>query len=267
METLMNDVFKQRLSANISILFTELPFLDRFAAAARAGFKAVECWFPYEHPAAEVKARLDAHGLLMIGINTSPGDTAKGQFGLAAGMQRTEFRASALQAFAYANVLGCANVHVLSGMGDPQDEATRERYLEGMAWAADEAAKQNITALIEPLNPVDRPGYYLSRQSQALEIVQALQKPNLKIMFDVYHVQMTEGRIVSTMLANLPHIGHIQIADVPGRHEPGTGEIRFDYIFDQIKASGWLARGGWIGCEYKPKTHSDQSQGWILSIQ
>jgi hydroxypyruvate isomerase len=266
MLTSATELFKQRLSANISILFTELPFLERLEAAAKAGFRAVECWFPYEWPSAQIKARLDANGLKIIGINSAPGDTAQGQFGLAATRQRTEFCASVLQALDYAQALECPNVHLLSGMGDPQDAPTRERYLDNIAWAADEAAKLGKTLLLEPLNPVDRPGYYLSRQSQALDIVQTLSRPNLKIMFDVYHVQMTEGRIVSTMLANLPHIGHMQIADVPGRHEPGTGEIRFDFIFEQIQRSGYLERGGWIGCEYKPKIHSDASQAWLLSI-
>lgn len=263
----MNIGIAQRLCANLSILFTELPFLDRFAAAAQAGFKAVECWFPYDWPAAQVKHRLDTHGLKMISINSAPGDAALGQFGLACMHQHAEFCASVSQALDYAQALDCPNVHVLSGVGDSLNPATRERYLGNIAWAADEAAKWGRTLLIEPLNPIDRPGYYLWRQSQALEIVQTLARPNLKIMFDVYHVQMTEGRIVSSLLANLPHIGHIQIADVPGRHEPGTGEVRFDYVFEQITDSGYLARGGWIGCEYRPTTHSDHSQAWMLLIK
>lgn len=260
----------ERLSANLSIMYTEVPFLERFALAARNGFKAVEFWFPYEWPASEIAARLRSHGLKLVGMNTAAGDVAKGDWGLAVDASRhAEFQASVHQALDYAVQLNCPHVHVMAGIVAPdvRHEDARAMYLDNIRWASQQAAAKGIVVFIEPLNPVDRPGYFMSRQSVAMSVIDALREPNLKIMFDIYHVQMTEGRIVSNMLANMPHIGHIQIADVPGRHEPGTGEIRFDYIFDQIAASGWFERGGWVGCEYKPKVHSNQSQGWLRSLK
>lgn len=261
---------RDRLSANISILFTEHAFIDRFEAAARAGFNAVECWFPYDLPAQELLAALRANGLRMIGINSMPGNTAAGEFGFASTTNTQAFQASVQQALRYAAAIECPNVHVLSGMGDAHDAATRERYTHHMRWAADEAHAWGRHVLIEPLNPVDRPGYFLSRQEQALTLIAAMDRPNLKVMFDTYHVQMTEGRIIERFRNSLPHIGHVQIADVPGRHEPGTGEIRFDYVLEQIQASGYLSRdgeaSGWIGCEYKPVTASNGAQGWLSNV-
>jgi hydroxypyruvate isomerase len=256
-----------RLSANISILFAEYAFEDRFEPAARAGFKAVECWFPYEVAASRLSSLLNTHGLRMIGINSLPGNTAIGQFGFACTGDVQAFRSSVEQALDYASAIGCPNVHVLSGMGDPTDPATRERYLQQMAWAADRAASHGVTVLIEPLNPVDRQGYFLSTQGQAVELIDTLNRPNLKLMFDIYHVQMTEGRIVERFRQCLPAIGHVQLADIPGRHEPGTGEIRFEFVLHHLEKSGYLARdgqaSGWIGCEYKPATRSEDAQSWV----
>jgi 2-dehydrotetronate isomerase len=251
-----------RFSANISILFTEVPFIERFALAAKHGFKAVECWFPYEHTKQALRAELDRHQLKLIGINAAPGDTTKGDWGLAVSpLRKAEFIASIEQAIDYATALDCDAIHVMAGaMPEGQNENECEAiYLEHIALAADLAKRANKTVLIEPLNPFDRPRYFLSRQSQAARIVDRLNRDNVKIMFDIYHAQMTEGNLVSTLAKNLSKIGHIQVADVPGRHEPGTGEINFPFVMNAIAESGYA---GWIGCEYKPKTETTASFAW-----
>lgn len=256
---------RDHLSANLSILFTEVPFLDRFEFAARHGFKAVEFWFPYEFPAAQVRARLDANGLTLVGMNSASGDASKGEWGLAVDpAKREKFQASVQQAIEYALALGSPNIHVMAGVvpADITAQQADALYRENIAWACDQANKAGKNVLIEPLNPVDRPGYLLSCQAHARTIVQTLDRPNLKVMFDIYHVQMTEGRILDNLHASLPYIGHIQLADVPGRHEPDTGEIRFAQVIAEIERTGYFARGGWLGCEYKPKTTSAHSLGW-----
>ncbi len=267
----INPQWQQRLSANISIMFTEVPFLQRFELAAASGFKAVECWFPYEWPAAQIKQLLADNGLTLVGLNTAPGDTTQGDWGLAVNpAKQQQFRAGVMQALEYAVQLNCRNVHVMAGQVAPATPTTADGlmqiYQANIAWAAGQAASAGKTVLIEPLNPIDRPTYFLQRQSQARAVVDALELPNLKIMFDVYHVQMTEGRIASTLQANLPHIGHVQIADVPGRHEPGTGEINFGYVLAQIIGSAYFKEGGWIGCEYKPLTTSQAGLQWIGQV-
>jgi hydroxypyruvate isomerase len=257
------------LSANISILFTEVPFLDRFELAAKHGFKAVECWFPYEFSVQAIRARLEGNGLKLVGINSAPGEFSKGQWGLAANSSNGEkFRDSIKQALHYAAALSVPNVHVMAGMlsAGQSADSVNTVYCQNIAWACEQAQAPNINVLIEPLNPVDRPGYFLSHQAQARQIVTQLSKPNLKVMFDVYHVQMTEGQIISNLHASLAHIGHIQIADVPGRHEPGTGEIHFVNVIDAIAKTGYFERGGWLGCEYKPKTQSADGLRWRESL-
>ncbi len=257
----------EHLSANLSIMFTEVDFLDRFALAAKAGFNAVECWFPYEYSASVVKQRLLDHGLRLVGLNTAAGDVRGGEWGLAVNPQQVEqFRTSVLQALEYSSVLGNSALHVMAGIVRPEfSAAAQATYENNLAWAAEQAAQIDKTVLIEPLNPIDRPGYLLCRQAQARDIIAALGKPNIKLMFDIYHVQMTEGRVSSHLQAARDLIGHIQLADVPGRHEPGTGELRFDYLFEQIHHSGYFARGGVVGCEYKPSTATAQSLSWIKS--
>ncbi len=251
-----------RFSANLSILFTEVPFIERFALAAKHGFGAVECWFPYEHSKDELASTLKNNNLKLIGLNTAPGDTAKGDWGLAVNpKQRDAFLASVDQAIDYASALNCGSIHVMAGMmplGTSEADCEAQ-YIEQIGIAADRAKRAGKTVLVEPLNPIDRPGYFLSRQSQAARIVDALGRDNVKIMFDVYHVQMTEGNIVATLRKNIAKIGHIQIADVPGRNEPGTGEINFPFVMSAIVESGYA---GWIGCEYKPKTDSAAGLLW-----
>ncbi|MGL4233581.1 MAG: 2-oxo-tetronate isomerase [Casimicrobium sp.] len=251
-----------RFSANLSIMFTEAPFIERFALAAHHGFNAVECWFPYEHTKEALRAELNRHQLKLIGINTAPGDTTKGDWGLAVNpLRKTEFIASVDQAIDYASSLDCGSIHVMAGIMPSSASETdcEARYIEHIGLAADRAKAAGKTVLIEPLNPIDRPGYFLSRQSQAARIVDALKRDNVKIMFDIYHAQMTEGNIVATLRSNLAKIGHIQIADVPGRHEPGTGEINFPFVMNAIAESDYA---GWIGCEYKPKTNTAAGLSW-----
>jgi 2-dehydrotetronate isomerase len=254
-----------KFSANLSIMFTEAPFLERFALAAKHGFAGVECWFPYECPKDEIAARLNDNGLRCIGINTAPGDTARSDWGLAIFPERrTDFLAGVDQAIEYAIALNCHNIHVMAGMMEAGAPAARYEasFIEHVAIAAERARAAGKTVLIEPLSPIDRPGYFLSTQAQARRIVSslhALNAVNVKIMFDVYHVQMTEGNIVKNFHASLPQIGHIQIADVPGRHEPGTGEINFPFVLSEIANSGYDA---WIGCEYKPRSNTALSLAW-----
>jgi hydroxypyruvate isomerase len=257
-----------KLSANISIMFTEVPFLDRFALAAKHGFKGVEFWFPYEHSKEDVAARINDNGLTCIGLNTAPGDTSRGDWGLAIFKdRRADFLAGIDQAINYATALRCANIHVMAGMMPVGCDAAacESIYVESISLAGERARVAGKNVLIEPLNPIDRPGYFLSTQSQARRVVNAIDADNVKIMFDVYHVQMTEGNIVATFKKNLAKIGHVQIADVPGRHEPGTGEINFAFVLDEIAASGYGSEGneaGWVGCEYKPKTETAGGLSW-----
>lgn len=256
-----------RFSANLSTLFQELPLAARFEAAARAGFDAVELWFPYEIPASQLRELLDAHGLRCVGINSSAGDAQRGDWGLAADpARRAAFDASVEQAFDYAQTIGCPNVHVMAGQidADAPFEPAWEHYLTCLGAAADRAAARGLVAMIEPLNRLDRPRYLLNTQQQALAALAALKRPNLGIMLDLYHVQRGEGNLIERMRASLPHAAHVQIADNPGRHEPGTGEIRFDHVFAELARSGYA---GTIGCEYLPSGATVDSFGWLDALK
>lgn len=258
---------KPRFSANLSTLFQEVPLLDRFEAAANAGFDAVELWFPYEVPAADMRARLDAYGLRCVGINSPAGDVSRGDWGLAADpARRAAFDASIEQAFDYAGAIGCPCVHVMAGQRDPQApaEPAWQHYLECMGDAADLAHARGLIVMIEPLNAIDRPHYVLNTQTQALDVIAAVARPNLKIMLDLYHLQRGEGNLIERMRASLPHAAHVQIADNPGRHEPGTGEIRFDAVFNELAAGGYT---GYIGCEYLPCAATQDSFGWLHALR
>lgn len=250
-----------RYSANISILFTELPFLERFAAARAAGFEAVECWFPYERPAAQLRGILDGEGLTLVGINTAPGDVARGEWGVTALPGReAEFDRQIAQALDYAAALGAGGVHVMAAMCGGLDLAACERaYLANLEKALRRAEGSGVTLLIEPLNAKDRPGYFLSRSDQAAEIIARLGHPALKLMFDVYHVQVMEGDIIRRLRAHLPITGHIQIAAVPSRAEPDEGELNYPAILAEIDALGW---SGFVGCEYRPRAGTLDGLGW-----
>ena len=251
-----------RFAANLSMMFTELAFLDRFEAAARHGFKAVEFLFPYEHPAAEIASRLAHHDLTQALFNAPPGDWAKGERGTAIFTGRTaEFAGGIEIALTYAKALGCKKLHVMAGIvpsgADPaQLEAT---YISNLQLAADRAAPHGIQILIEPLNPRDMPGYFLMSFGQARDVLAKVARPNAKLQLDLYHRQMTAGGLADAAREFWPLTGHVQIAGVPGRHEPDVGEINYSYLFELIDSLGY---DGWIGCEYRPKAGTAGGLGW-----
>ena len=250
-----------RFAANLSLLYPELDFLARFAAAARDGFQAVEYLFPYAWPAAELAARLQAHGLQQVLFNAPPGDWDAGERGLASLPGReAEFRAGFEQALDYAGALHCPRVHVMAGLAPPgADPAVLQAtYLNNLRWAAAQAAPQGVTVLIEPINLRDMPGYFLSRQAQAHAVVAEVGAPNLKVQMDLYHCQIMEGDVAMKLRQYLPtgRVGHLQIAGVPERHEPDTGELNYPYLFALLDALGY---DGWVGCEYRPQRGAQAS--------
>ncbi|AOJ04953.1 MULTISPECIES: 2-oxo-tetronate isomerase [Burkholderia] len=252
-----------RFAANLTMMYNEHAFLDRFAAAARDGFKAVEYLFPYDFPAAELKARLDAHGLVQALFNAPPGDWAAGERGTASLPGREDaFRRAIDTALDYARVIGNDKIHVMAGLIAPtQDRAKhRDTYLRNLAHAADAARAENVTIVIEPINPRDMPGFFLNRQGDAQAICREVGAPNLKVQFDCYHCQIVEGDLATKLKRDIAGIGHIQIAGVPERHEPDIGEINYPYLFELIDALGY---DGWIGCEYRPKAGTSEGLGWL----
>ncbi len=249
-------------AANLSFLFQEHAFLARFDAAASLGFKAVEYLFPYAHEPADIKARLDANGLTQALFNASPGDWEAGERGLAALPGREDaFRAAIDQAARYAEALGCPKVHVMAGLvPDGADPAPyEETYIKNLQHAADTLGAHGVRALIEPLNNIDMPGYLLSGSAQACRIIDAVGSANLALQFDVYHLQIMEGDLARRMERLFERIGHIQIAGVPGRHEPDVGEINYPYLFETMDRLGY---DGWVGCEYRPKDGTEAGIGW-----
>lgn len=252
-----------RFAANLTMMYNEHAFLERFAAAARDGFKAVEYLFPYEFPAAELKARLDAHGLVQALFNAPPGDWAAGERGIASLPGRDdEFRRAIDTALDYARVIGNDTLHVMAGLIAPTQDRARHRdvYLRNLAHAAEAARAQNVTIVIEPINPRDMPGFFLNRQDDAQAICREVGAPNLLVQFDCYHCQIVEGDLAMKLKRDIAGIGHIQIAGVPQRHEPDVGEIHYPYLFELIDALGY---DGWIGCEYRPKAGTSEGLGWL----
>ncbi|MCY1217461.1 2-oxo-tetronate isomerase [compost metagenome] len=252
-----------RFAANLSMMYNEHAFLDRFAAAAADGFRAVEYLFPYEHAATELRARLDANGLTQALFNAPPGDWAAGERGLAALPGReAEFRDAVGRALAYAGVIGNDRVHVMAGLVPANADRARHRaaYLENVAFAAKAAAAQGITIVLEPINTRDMPGYFLNRQDDAQAICKEIGAANLKVQFDCYHCQIVEGDIAMKLKRDMPGIGHIQIAGVPERHEPDLGELNYPYLFEVIDGLGYE---GWIGCEYRPRAGTSEGLGWL----
>lgn len=248
-----------RFSANISIMFTELPFLDRFAAAKEVGFAAVECWFPYEHSIETLRQVLARTGLTLNGINTVQGDPDN--WGLAGVPGREDkFRENLEQALSYASALGVGAIHVMAGFVGPAGRAAHlETYRGNLAWAADRAAGAGVTLVIEPLNARDRPNYLVGRSDDCVAVIEAVARPNLKLLFDVYHIQISEGDLTTRLRRHWPHIGHIQIAAVPSRAEPDEGEVDYRAILKEIDALGWA---GWVGCEYKPRGDAVEGLRW-----
>lgn len=254
-----------RYSANISIMFQELSFLERFGAASATGFDGVECWFPYDHPKDQLRVLLGGLGLTLVGINTAPGDVANGEWGVTALPGReADFDRQFAEALDYAVALGARGIHVMAAMTGGMDQKPCEAaYMGNLERAAKRAEGSGVNLLIEPLNGRDRPGYFLSRSDQAVDIITRIGAPNLKLMFDVYHVQVMEGDILRRLRSHLPHIGHIQIAAVPTRHEPDEGELNYRAILAEIDALGWQ---GFVGCEYKPRAGTVEGLRWREAV-
>ncbi len=252
-----------RFAANLSMMYTEHPFLERFAAAARDGFRAVEYLFPYDFAADELKARLADAGLVQALFNAPPGDWAAGERGIASLPGREdEFRRGIDTALDYARVLGNHKLHVMAGLLPAGADRARHRevYLRNLAHAAEAARAAGVLVVIEPINTRDMPGYFLTRQDDAQAICREVGAPNLQVQFDCYHCQIVEGDIAMKLKRDFAGIGHIQIAGVPERHEPDLGELNYPYLFELIDALGY---DGWIGCEYRPKAGTSEGLGWL----
>lgn len=252
-----------RFAANLTMMYNEHAFLDRFGAAARDGFDAVEFLFPYDFPAADLKARLNEHGLTQALFNAPPGDWSAGERGIASLPGREdEFRRSVDTAHEYARVLGNDKLHFMAGLIKPEQSraAHRDVYLKNLAYAAKAAQADNITVVIEPINTRDIPGFFLNRQDDAQAICKEIGAPNLKVQFDLYHCQIVEGDLAMKLRRDMAGVGHIQIAGVPERHEPDIGEVNYPYLFALIDELGY---DGWIGCEYRPRAGTSEGLGWI----
>ena len=252
-----------KFAANLSMLFTEQPFLDRFEAAAKAGFKAVEFLFPYAWTAEEIKQRLDEHGLTLVLHNLPAGDWDAGERGIACHPDRVEeFRAGVVKAVAYAKVLGVGQLNCLAGKAPAgvSDPVLHQTLVDNLKFAANALQAAGLRLLIEPINSFDIPGFYLNFTSQALSILDEVGADNAFVQYDIYHAQRMEGELAATMQKHLARIGHIQLADNPGRNEPGTGEINYPFLFKHLERIGY---SGWIGCEYKPATTTEAGLGWL----
>lgn len=255
-----------KFAANLSMLFTEVPFAERFGRARQAGFDAVECQFPYELPAAELKALLDANRLTMVLHNLPAGDWAGGDRGIACDPARVEeFRAGVAKAITYATLLGVKKINCLAGKapaGVP-DAQLRQTLVGNLRFAAAELGQHGIALLVEPINNYDIPGFWLNSTAKALDVLDEVGAENAFVQYDIYHAQRMEGELAATIQKNLSRIGHIQIADNPGRNEPGTGEINVAFLFDFIDRIGY---GGHIGAEYKPAGKTEAGLGWIKAL-
>jgi hydroxypyruvate isomerase len=246
------------------MLFNEVPFLDRFERAARAGFEAVEFLFPYDHPAAEIKARLRDNNLRLVLHNLPAGDWDRGERGIACIAGRVdEFRAGVDQAVSYAHELGVDRLNCLIGIAprDADAAAIRRTVVTNLRHAADRLATEGLTLLIEPINPFDIPGFWLTRSAQAIELLDEIGASNALLQYDIYHAQRSEGEIAATLEKLLPRIGHVQLADNPGRHEPGTGELNWGFLFEHLDRIGYA---GHVGCEYRPRGPTTEAGlGWL----
>jgi hydroxypyruvate isomerase len=251
------------LAANLSLLFPQIPFMDRFAAAARAGFRHVEYQFPYAFgAAAEVAARARDAGVEVVLHNLPAGDASRGDRGIACLPARVaEFREGVERAIDYARAAGCPRLNALAGIApvDTAPELLFETLVENLRYAAARLAAAGMTLLTEPVNPRTVPGFFLNTSRQGIETIEAAGAPNLMLQYDIFHMQIVEGDLARTIERLLPKIGHMQLADVPDRHEPGTGEINFDFLLPHIDRLGYR---GWIGCEYIPKADTVEGLRW-----
>jgi len=250
-----------RFAANLSMMFTEQPFLERFDAAATAGFEAVEFLFPYAFPAGEIRGALDRNGLALALFNAPPGDWEGGERGLASLKgRRSEFRDSINRALDYASVLLPGRLHVMAGLAQGPD--ARARYVENLAWAAEAAA--GLGLCIEPINSRDIPGYHLNTSTDALVVLDAVGAENLGLQFDLYHAQIMEGDLTRRLERLMPRIAHIQIAGVPDRHEPDTGEVNYPHLFATLDRLGY---DGYVGCEYRPASRTEEGLRWFRAAK
>lgn len=252
-----------QFAANLSMLFTEWPFLDRFARAAQAGFRFVEFQFPYEVPAAEIRARLDRHQLQAVLHNMPAGNRAAGERGIGCHPGRVdEFRAGIAQAIAYATTLGVPRVNVLAGKRPPgvDDAVLRRTLVANLRHAAEAFRQAGLVLLVEPINDIDIPGFYLTRTAQALDLLDEVGADNAFVQYDIYHAQRMEGDVAATLRRHLARIGHVQFADNPGRHEPGTGELNWEFLFAHLDRIGYR---GQVGAEYVPAATTEAGLGWL----
>lgn len=251
-----------RFAANLSLMFNELPFLDRFAAAARAGFSGVECMFPYEASADEIRARLDEHGLEMVLFNLPPGDWAAGERGLTALAGREgDFQAGLDKALAYARALGCRRLHAMAGL--VAHGADEEVFTANLRRAAREAAPDGVTVLVEPINTFDMPGYFLTRTEDAARLIERVGEPNVGLQLDLYHRHRMQGDALGAIHLYAPITRHYQIAGPPDRGEPDRGDIEFAPLLSAIDKTGYA---GWIGCEYRPRAGTLAGLTWLESL-
>lgn len=252
-----------KFNANLSMMFNEVEFLDRFAAAAKAGFKGVEFLFPYAYDKNQLAEAARKTNLQVILFNMPPGDWNAGDRGVACDPARTaEFQDNVGKAIDYALALSCKQIHCMAGLmpRGVSAEKMREAYIANLQFAGKELAKHGLTLLIEAINTRDIPGFYLNYSDQAFDIMHYAAVPNLRFQYDIYHMQIMEGDLAPTIEKNLAKIGHMQLADTPGRHEPGTGEINYGFLFQHIDRIGYQ---GWIGCEYRPAATTEAGLGWL----
>ncbi|MGN6086552.1 hydroxypyruvate isomerase [Trinickia sp.] len=255
-----------KFAANLTMLFNEVPFLDRFEAAARAGFTAVEFMFPYPFPASELADRLETNRLRLVLHNLPAGNWDAGERGIACLPDRiAEFRDGVGRAIDYAKALHVTQLNCLVGIPsrDVTPERARSTIVENLRFAAAALEKEGIKLLVEPCNAYDIPSFALNRSSEALDVIRDVASNNLYLQYDIYHMQRMEGELAATLQKHLPRIAHIQLADNPGRHEPGTGEINYAFLFDWLDRIGY---DGYIGCEYKPRTTTLEGLSWVRDI-
>jgi hydroxypyruvate isomerase len=255
-----------KFAANLTMLFNEVPFLDRFEAAAKAGFKAVEFLFPYAYPIAELQQRLKAHDLKLVLHNLPAGDWDAGERGVACHPDRVdEFRAGVARGIEYGTALGVPHLNCLAGKAPAGvDEGTlRRTFVANLRFAAALLKRAKLNLLIEPINRFDIPGFYLNYTGQALSILDDVGADNAFVQYDIYHAQRMEGELANTMSQHLARIGHIQLADNPGRNEPGSGEINYAFLFKHLDRIGYK---GWVGCEYKPAARTEDGLGWMQRL-
>jgi len=251
-----------RFSANLGLLWRDRPLLQRIEAAGRAGFRAIEMHWPYEVPAAEVAAVAQRHGLTILGINTAPGDFARGERGLGAVVGRErDFQAAVDQSISYCAECGASAIHVMAGnVAAPDRPRARAVFAENLRVAAEKAAARGLRLLLEPLNPRDNPGYFYSTLAEAVPLIEELALPDIKLQFDVYHVAVSEGDVLTKLKRYMPVIGNVQIAAVPTRAEPDEGEIAYPAILAAVDTLGYA---GWVGCEYVPRGDTDAGLKWM----